>query len=131
VSFPDAGCDSYTVIVEVGLRRKRLACPLCEFTTRARYDTRAVSSTWRHTSSDFVGVFTDTLSGGTMPNMHETALKRPLLTCPRTMAASVGTARVRLLCVVVNSLDPGADSAVIANSLSIRRATTEFAATTE
>ena len=48
VSFPDAGSDAHTVVVEVGLRRKRLACPLCGFTTRARYDTRPVSSTWRH-----------------------------------------------------------------------------------
>jgi hypothetical protein len=36
VSFPDAGSDAHTVVVEVGLRRKRLACPLCAFTTRAR-----------------------------------------------------------------------------------------------
>ena len=48
VSFPDVGSDAHTVVVEVGLRRKRLACPLCAFTTRARYDTRPVSSTWRH-----------------------------------------------------------------------------------
>ena len=43
VSFPDVGSDAHTVVVEVGLRRKRLACPLCAFTTRARYDTRPVS----------------------------------------------------------------------------------------
>ena len=43
VSFPDVGSDAHTVVVEVGLRRKRLACPLCGFTTRARYDTRPVS----------------------------------------------------------------------------------------
>ena len=48
VSFPDADSDAHTVVVEVGLRRKRLACPLCGFSTRARYDTRPVSSTWRH-----------------------------------------------------------------------------------
>lgn len=43
VSFGDD-----TVIVEIGLRRRRLSCPLCSFSTRARYDTRAVSATWRH-----------------------------------------------------------------------------------
>ena len=43
VSFPDADSDAHTVVVEVGLRRKRLACPLCGFSTRARYDTRPVS----------------------------------------------------------------------------------------
>jgi transposase len=34
--------------VRVGLRRRRLACPRCGFTTRHRYDTRAVDSSWRH-----------------------------------------------------------------------------------
>jgi transposase len=36
------------LLVEVRLRAKRLACPLCSFTTRARYDTRPVQSYWRH-----------------------------------------------------------------------------------
>lgn len=36
------------VIVEVRLRRRRLACPLCDHTTGARYDTRRVDSVWRH-----------------------------------------------------------------------------------
>lgn len=40
--------DDDVVVVEIGLRRRRLACPLCSFTTRARYDTRTVSATWRH-----------------------------------------------------------------------------------
>jgi hypothetical protein len=31
------------VVVEVGLRRARLECPLCSFSTRSRYDTRTVS----------------------------------------------------------------------------------------
>jgi len=39
VSFGDAG-----VAVEVGLRRRRLVCPHCQFSTRARYDTRPVPS---------------------------------------------------------------------------------------
>lgn len=36
------------VTVDVALRRRRLVCPLCAFSTRARYDTRPVTSTWRH-----------------------------------------------------------------------------------
>lgn len=36
------------VIVEVSLRRRRLQCPRCEFSTRARKDTRNVDSVWRH-----------------------------------------------------------------------------------
>src|SRR5258708_39742764 len=36
------------MLVDVRLRARRLACPLCPFTTRARYDTRPVSSYWRH-----------------------------------------------------------------------------------
>ena len=40
--------DGRRMLVEVRLRARRLACPLCPFTTRARYDTRPVSSYWRH-----------------------------------------------------------------------------------
>jgi transposase len=36
------------VVVEVALRRRRLQCPRCEFSTRARKDTRPVDSVWRH-----------------------------------------------------------------------------------
>jgi transposase len=36
------------VIVEVALRRRRLQCPRCEYSTRARKDTRPVESVWRH-----------------------------------------------------------------------------------
>jgi len=36
------------VIVRVALRRRRLQCPRCEFSTRARKDTRPVESVWRH-----------------------------------------------------------------------------------
>ncbi len=36
------------VIVEVALRRRRLQCPRCEYTTAARKDTRNVDSVWRH-----------------------------------------------------------------------------------
>ena len=37
-----------TVVVTVGLRRRRLVCPLCDHTTGARYDTRTAASSWRH-----------------------------------------------------------------------------------
>ncbi len=37
-----------SVMVDVALRRRRLVCPMCSFSTWARYDTRAVASTWRH-----------------------------------------------------------------------------------
>lgn len=36
------------VVVHVKLRKSKLKCPQCDFTTRARYDTRNVSSIWRH-----------------------------------------------------------------------------------
>jgi transposase len=36
------------MVVEVVLRARRLACPLCEFTTWARYDSRHEPSWWRH-----------------------------------------------------------------------------------
>ena len=36
------------LLVDVRLRAKKLACPHCAFTTRARYDTRPAASSWRH-----------------------------------------------------------------------------------
>ncbi len=36
------------VRVTVRLRRRRLACPRCSYSTRHRYDTREVDSSWRH-----------------------------------------------------------------------------------
>jgi transposase len=36
------------VLVEVALRRKRLVCPLCEYSTRSRKDTRPEDTVWRH-----------------------------------------------------------------------------------
>jgi transposase len=36
------------VIVEVALRRRRLICPECGYSTRARKDTRPENSVWRH-----------------------------------------------------------------------------------
>jgi transposase len=42
-----AVCDG-ELRVTVRLRRRRLECPQCSFTTRNRYDTREVDSSWRH-----------------------------------------------------------------------------------
>lgn len=47
-SVRDVEFQPGAVVVTVGLRRRRLACPRCGFTTPARYDTRPVQSTWRH-----------------------------------------------------------------------------------
>jgi len=40
--------DPAGVVVTVALRRRRLLCPVCDFSTRARYDGRPVDSGWRH-----------------------------------------------------------------------------------
>lgn len=40
--------DDQRMLVEVRLRARRLTCPLCPFTTRVRYDTRPVPSSWQH-----------------------------------------------------------------------------------
>jgi len=37
-----------TVVVTVALRRRKLDCPLCDYTTWARHDTRPVASRFRH-----------------------------------------------------------------------------------
>ena len=36
------------ITVTVALRRRRLVCADCRYSTKARYDTRTVDSTWRH-----------------------------------------------------------------------------------
>jgi transposase len=36
------------MLVEVALRRRRLVCPMCEYSTRARKDTRPEDTVWRH-----------------------------------------------------------------------------------
>lgn len=46
VTDVDIGTDA--VVVTVALRRRRLVCPDCEHSTRARYDGRPVDSRWRH-----------------------------------------------------------------------------------
>ena len=57
-----------TVTVDVRLRRRKLTCPVCDFSTWSRYDTRPVSSSWRH------------LRLGTLKLVVRTQLRR--LTCP-------------------------------------------------
>lgn len=44
----DQLAGSGPVVVKVALRQRRLACPLCDFTTRTGYDQRVVDSRWRH-----------------------------------------------------------------------------------
>ncbi len=48
VTVSDVDFQPAKVVVTVKLRNKKLSCPQCEFTTRARYDTRPLSSSWRH-----------------------------------------------------------------------------------
>ncbi len=40
--------EADVVVVTVALRRRRLRCPVCGYSTRHRYDTRPVRSRWRH-----------------------------------------------------------------------------------
>lgn len=48
VTVADVVFDPARVVVTIRLRSRRLCCPECDFTTRARYDTRPVPSAWRH-----------------------------------------------------------------------------------
>jgi transposase len=48
VTVTDVDFQPAKVVVTVRLSSRKLCCPACEFTTRARYDTRPVSSSWRH-----------------------------------------------------------------------------------
>jgi transposase len=48
VTVAEVGFQPAKVVVTIRLRSHKLACPLCEYTTGARYDRRAVASTWRH-----------------------------------------------------------------------------------
>jgi transposase len=48
VNVTDVVIGAGTVTVEVALRRRKLRCPECDYTTGARYDTRPVFSSWRH-----------------------------------------------------------------------------------
>ena len=44
----DVAFSDVAVTVTLTLRRRRLSCPECAYTTRARYDIRTVPSAWRH-----------------------------------------------------------------------------------
>lgn len=48
VTVSEVSFEELRVVVTVKLRRRHLACPKCGFTTRSRYDTRQVPSSWRH-----------------------------------------------------------------------------------
>ncbi len=48
VNVTDVEIGTDTVRVTVALRRRKLVCPECGYTTAARYDTRLAPSTWRH-----------------------------------------------------------------------------------
>src|SRR5450759_1140047 len=48
VTVSDVDFQPAKVVVTGMLRGRKLFCPECGFTTKARYDTRPVFSTWRH-----------------------------------------------------------------------------------
>ncbi|MGH8275386.1 MAG: ISL3 family transposase [Steroidobacteraceae bacterium] len=48
VTVSDVDFQPTKVVVTVRLRSRRLCCPDCSFTSKARYDTRSVASNWRH-----------------------------------------------------------------------------------
>jgi len=48
VNVSDVDFRADKVVATVRLRRRHLHCPECDYSTRARYDTRPVASTWRH-----------------------------------------------------------------------------------
>ena len=48
VNVVDVAFGSALIVITVVLRRRRLVCGHCGYTTRWRYDTRPVESAWRH-----------------------------------------------------------------------------------
>ncbi len=48
ITVTDVDFQPARVVVTVKLRSRRLHCPACSFSTRARYDRRGVASSWRH-----------------------------------------------------------------------------------
>ena len=48
VTVADVDFQPFRVVATLKLRNRKLACPDCEFTTKARYDFRPVTSRWRH-----------------------------------------------------------------------------------
>jgi transposase len=47
VNVTDIEFTADRVVVDVRLRRRRLACPHCDYTTAARHNRQATPSTWR------------------------------------------------------------------------------------
>lgn len=47
ITVTNVNFEGEVAVAEVRLRRRRLACLRCSFTTRTRYDTRTVASRWR------------------------------------------------------------------------------------
>lgn len=48
ITVTEVEFEQAKVVVGVKLRSRRLHCPACSFSTKARYDLRGVASTWRH-----------------------------------------------------------------------------------
>jgi len=48
VNVTEVEFEPAAVVVTVALRRRNLWCPVCNYSTRHRYDTRPVRSQWRH-----------------------------------------------------------------------------------
>lgn len=81
VWISDVRFEPDRVVVDVVLRRRRLVCPLCEHSTRARKDTRPVDTVWRH------------LDLGTW--RLEIRCRRRRLTCPEHGTRAEGVAFAR------------------------------------
>ena len=47
ITVSDVSFGMGVVAVTVALRRRRLCCPRCDYSTGARHDTRPVASSWR------------------------------------------------------------------------------------
>jgi transposase len=48
ITVREVSFEPARITVTVALRRRRLACADCSYSSRARYDTRTVDSSWRH-----------------------------------------------------------------------------------
>jgi len=48
ITVREVSFEPAQITVTVALRRRRLACADCSYSSRARYDTRTVESSWRH-----------------------------------------------------------------------------------
>jgi transposase len=48
ITVTGVSLEPATLLVQVRLKARKLHCPLCEYSTWARYDQRPVPSRWRH-----------------------------------------------------------------------------------